>query len=173
MDLKELCQRYNQGERFVFNFFWGGYLSNWFESDFVVNGFKYWCNEQYMMAKKVELFGDLVSKDAVMKSNDQREIKNIGRKCTGFDQKLWDENKEIIVYDGCYAKFTQNLKLLDYIKSQKDKVLVEASPYDTIWGIGLGKEEGVYLENPNNWRGTNLLGFTLMRVRDMILSEGR
>lgn len=169
MTLKELQIRYNDGERFKYNFFWGGYLSNWFESSFVVDGKYYWCTEQYMMAKKAELFKDFEIQDKIMNSLDQREIKSLGRKIRNFNDSVWDKNKVQIVFDGNMAKYKTNKNLQIYLLNQKDKILVEASPYDKIWGIGLGKENSKIIENPNNWQGLNLLGFTLMAVRDALL----
>lgn len=173
MNVQELINRYNKGERFRFTFFWGGntYLSNWYPSDFVVDGVNYWCTEQYMMAKKAELFNDYEVLDMIMHSDSQREIKALGRKIRGFNDNVWIKNRERVVYEGNYAKFTQNEKLYNYMLKQKDKILVEASPYDKIWGIGLDSSDKEYVSNPNNWRGINLLGFTLMKVRDQILFE--
>lgn len=169
MTLEELQTQYNNGERFKYNFFWGGYLSNWFESSFVVDGKYYWCTEQYMMAKKAELFNDFEIQEKIMKSLDQREIKSLGRKIRNFNDSVWDKNKVQIVYDGNIAKYQTNKDLQIYLLNQKNKILVEASPYDKIWGIGLGKENSKIIENPNNWQGLNLLGFTLMAVRDALL----
>lgn len=170
--VEELRMRYNQGERFDYVFFFTSkeYFSNWYEASFIVDGVYYWCTEQYMMAKKAELFGDSFILDKIMKSTRQDEIKKLGRQIRGFNDEIWDANKIGIVFDGNYAKFTMNPMLKNYIMKQKGKVLVEASPYDKIWGIRMDKRD-VGIENPNNWRGQNCLGFTLMAVRDTILKE--
>lgn len=173
MTLQELQKRYNIGERFEYNFFWGGYLSNWFESSFIVDNVYYWCTEQYMMAKKAELFGDFEIQEEIMKSLSQKEIKGLGRQIRNFNDDIWDKNKIKIVFEGNYAKYKSNPKLKSYLINQRNKILVEASPYDNIWGIGLSKNDLPLIENPNNWKGTNLLGFILMDVRDKIISESR
>lgn len=172
MNIVELVNRYNNGEKFEYNFFWrtNCYFSNWYPSDFIVDGIKYWCTEQYMMAKKAELFGDKMIYNKIMNCNSQRDIKALGRQIRNFDDSVWVKHRERIVYEGNYAKFTQNSMLRNYIIKQKGKIIVEASPYDRIWGIGLESSDNrVY--NPNNWQGTNLLGFVLMDVRDRIISE--
>ena len=145
-------------------------MSNWYPSNFTVDDITYWCTEQYMMAKKAELFGDSRIYAKIMSSDNQREIKALGRQISGFDEHIWCQNRERIVYEGNYAKFTQNDKLMNYLIKQKDKILVEASPYDRIWGVGLSAEDNAIL-NPNYWQGQNLLGFVLMQVRDTILNE--
>ena len=163
VNLTELRNRYQNGERFEYTFFFRStaYLSNWYPANFVVDGVKYWCTEQYMMAKKAELFGDIEIQNKIMKSDSQKDIKALGRKIRGFSDSVWIPNRQRIVFEGNYAKFTQNSMLLSYIKGQKGKILVEASPYDTIWGIGYDSNDREFVENPFNWRGTNLLGFTL------------
>ena len=129
-----------------------------------------------MMAKKAELFGDITIQNQIMNCHSQRDIKALGRKIRGFNDSVWFKHRERIVFEGNYAKFTQNSMLLSYIKGQKGKILVEASPYDKIWGIGIeclsDGSNRQYIENPFNWKGTNLLGFVLMDVRDRIISEG-
>lgn len=172
MTVEELRERYNQGEHFDFNFFFTSRdcLSNWYEASFVVDGVYYWCTEQYMMAKKAELFGDTLIQQKIMESTRQDRIKKLGRMTSWFDEDLWNAHKIGIVFDGNYAKFTMNPDLKQYMINQKGKVLVEASPYDKIWGVGLDKTDPA-IRNPNNWRGQNCLGFTLMAVRDKILME--
>ena len=162
MNLEELKLKFDRKEELEFCFFWksNSYFSNWYPSDFEINGIVYWCVEQYMMAKKAELFRDYNSFRYIMASNSQKEIKALGR-------------RERIVFEGNYAKFTQNPILKSYLLKQKDKILVEASPYDKIWGIGYDNSDLVFVCNPYNWRGLNLLGFTLMRVRDKIIEESR
>lgn len=173
MNIEKLRNMYNSGESLSFVFFWGenfanGYLSNWLPCEFTVDGVKYWCTEQYMMAKKAELFGDSEVQSEIMLSKNQKEIKDLGRKVRNFDSELWDKNKIRIVYEGNLAKFSQNEDLKSKILNTGDKILAEASPYDKIWGIGRGIKDGDVINNPNNWYGENLLGFILMRVRDEI-----
>lgn len=175
MNIEELKQKFDNREKIEYCFFWksNSYFSNWYPSDFIVDGIMYWCVEQYMMAKKAELFNDYTVYRMIMMSNSQKEIKALGRTIRGFSDEIWIPNRERIVFEGNYAKFTQNETLKSYILKQKDKVLVEASPYDKIWGIGLDSSDLKFVCNPHNWRGLNLLGFTLMRVRDKILYESR
>lgn len=173
MNVKDLCERYNKGDKFSFSFFWGenyenGFLSNWLPCEFIVDGVKYWCTEQYMMAKKAELFGDSEVQAEIMKSKNQKEIKDLGRKVRNFDSELWDKNKVRIVYEGNLSKFSQNETLKVKMLNTLDSILVEASPYDKIWGIGRSVKDGTVIKNPNNWYGENLLGFLLMDVREAL-----
>ena len=173
MNVQDVINKFNNREKLEYVFFWrsNSYFSNWYPSDFVVDGIKYWCTEQYMMAKKAELFGDREIYNLIMHCNSQRDIKALGRKISNFNESVWVKNRERIVFEGNYAKFTQNPMLKSYIVKQKNKILVEASPYDRIWGVGVDSSDIEFISNPYNWRGLNLLGFTLMKVRDKILEE--
>lgn len=175
MTLEELKIKFDNKEKLEFCFFWksNSYFSNWYPSDFEVDGIVYWCVEQYMMAKKAKLFNDYNSFRYIMASKSQKEIKALGRGVMGFNEEIWVKNRERIVFEGNYAKFTQNPTLKSYLLKHKDKILVEASPYDRIWGIGYDSSDLRFVCNPHNWRGLNLLGFTLMRVRDKIIEESR
>ena len=164
---QEIVTRYNNGEDLDFVFFWGGYLSNWFESAFEIEGITYFCVEQYMMAMKAKTFNDSITLQKIMCSNDQKEVKQLGREVKNYIDEVWVKERIKVVYDGNLSKFTQNEGLKNYILHTNDKVLVEASPYDKIWGIKLGKDNPL-VNNPNNWLGENYLGFTLMAVRESI-----
>ena len=95
------------------------------------------------------------------------EAKKLGRQVRNFDQLLWEEKRYEIVKIGNYHKFSQDEHLATFLKQTGDRILVEASPYDNIWGIGLSADaQGI--ENPHNWKGLNLLGFALMEVRKML-----
>ena len=94
-------------------------------------------------------------------------MKALGRQVRGFDVKVWDEVKFSVVLNASYLKFSQNANLREFLLSTKDKILVEASPVDKIWGIGMSAEDQ-NAQNPMKWRGQNLLGFALMRARDEI-----
>ncbi len=153
-----------------FTFFWSGPFSNWHRASFVVNGVTYNCSEQYMMAKKAELFGDNKSLSLIMNANHPADQKIIGRLVEGFDKEKWDAVARDIVFDGCYAKFTQNDNLKKALIDTQGTTLVEASPHDTIWGIGL-KEDDPRAKNRETWCGTNWLGETLTKVRDRIIEE--
>lgn len=173
MDLKELINRENSGEELNFEFFFKSKcpLSQWYISRFKVDGVEYWCMEQYMMAEKARLFKDSESLNKILsETKSQRTIKALGRKVKNFDSKVWDENKLDIVYRGNKAKFSQNSELYNILISTGDKILVEASPWDRVWGIGLSCND-VNATDLRKWKGENLLGFTLMRVRSDLLKE--
>lgn len=140
-------------------------LGQWQPSIFEVDIDEYTCAEQYMMAEKARLFDDNEIEEQIMQATDPKQMKALGKKVKGFDQVAWDKAKYSIVLNGSYYKFTQNEKMRDFLLSTEDKILVEASPLDTIWGIGLG-EDNAKAQHPSTWRGKNLLGFALMEVRD-------
>ena len=120
-----------------------------------------------MMAYKADLFNDLESIEKILNSNHPKIIKDLGRKIINFDEKTWNENKYSIVLTANYYKFNQNEDMKMILINTKNKILVEASPYDKIWGVGLLETDKKIID-PNNWKGDNLLGFALMEVRDMI-----
>ena len=142
-------------------------LSQWYKSDFVVDGIKYCCMEQYMMAQKALLFGDSVNYFKIMGTDIPRDMKRLGRQVKGFDSDIWDSVSMDIVRTGNYHKFTQNEKLMEFLLNTGNTVLVEASPYDHVWGAGIDDTNpDIYM--PSKWKGRNLLGFCLMQVRDNI-----
>ena len=145
-------------------------LSQWYPSEFIVRGRRYNCAEQYMMAQKVLLFEDEESYKKIMASSEPKEIKTLGRKVKGFDSVKWDEEKYRIVREGNFAKFTQKKELRDYLVSTEGKILVEASPYDNIWGIGMTESNPDILD-PSKWKGQNLLGFLLMDIREELIER--
>lgn len=146
-------------------------LSQWYPCQFEVDGVTYTSAEQYMMAEKAKLFGDEVIRAEILNTSDPRTCKALGRKVKNFDKAVWDKKKEDIVRNGNFEKFMQNDALRNFLLSTGDKVLVEASPTDLVWGIGLGKNNPDALD-PVKWRGENLLGFALMTVRkDMALLD--
>ena len=143
-------------------------LSQWYPCEFVVDGVTYTSAEQYMMAEKSKLFGDKEIRTQILNTSDPRKCKALGRKVKNFNKDLWNQNKIQIVSKGNQEKFMQNDVLKQFLLSTGDKVLVEASPTDRIWGIGLGKNNPDALD-PAKWRGKNLLGFSLMNVRESIV----
>lgn len=154
-------------------FFFGGtkglpnsYLSNWYPCDFVVNEIQYNCVEQFMMACKANVFGDNDTLLQVMDTAMPSAQKRLGKQVRGFTDEVWDQWKEKVVYQGCMAKFEQNLDLKSKLLGTKGKTLVEASPYDRIWGIGMSETDPDRF-NEGKW-GQNLLGKMLMRVREDI-----
>jgi ribA/ribD-fused uncharacterized protein len=150
-----------------FTFFWKGELSQWFKRDFVVCGTLYNTAEQYMMASKAKLMKDTETLDKIMKSTSPREQKDLGREVKNFNSTLWDRFAKDVVFVGNYAKFVQNEDLLDLLLATRGTTLVEASPYDKIWGIGLEADDEEALER-STWKGLNWLGETLTNVCECI-----
>ena len=122
------------------------------------------------MAEKARLFGDEDAVRRILISKSPGEAKSLGRNVIGFKQSVWEEHRSKIVVKGNYLKFNQNEDLASYLARTKNRVLVEASPVDSIWGIGLDSESEL-ATIPVKWRGLNLLGFAHMEVRDMIVEE--
>ena len=176
-NVDSLLQSNKTYSRDDFVFFWGhtdrkedvnkSCLSQWYMCSFVVDNVSYNCAEQFMMAEKARIFGDDDTWQQIMASYDPMTIKKLGRKVRNFNAYVWKKNCQQIVKRGNLAKFSQNQKLLEYLLGTGDKILVEASPKDTIWGIGLA-EDASEASNPRLWQGENLLGFALMEVRDML-----
>ena len=150
-----------------FHMFWGGPFSQWFPSVFEVEGVKYNCAEQYMMAMKAKLFGDVQSHVEIMTSTNPRIQKKIGKRVKNFDKDIWEAVARDAVYRSNMAKFTQNPELQSYMLSTGDITIVEASPYDRIWGIGLGADNPDAYDR-EKWQGTNWLGEVCTAVRDDI-----
>ena len=145
-------------------------LSQWYPCEFAVEGVAYRTAEQYMMAQKAILFGDRGTAQKIMSAETPSEYKSLGREVVGFDQATWDARKADIVLSGTLAKFSQNPELRVFLLGTGDALLVEASPYDGIWGVRLGiRDSGI--DNPNCWRGENLLGFSLMEARDVLRGD--
>lgn len=145
----------------------GDVFSNWHRCQFSYRGFTFTSVEQFMMLSKAKLFADERSAIAIMATNDPAQQKAIGRKVAGFDESLWNRKRESIVYVGCREKFAQNRAMRSVLMASNPTVLVEASPWDRIWGVGLdARDPGI--ADPSQWRGQNLLGKTLMRVRDAL-----
>lgn len=165
---------YNNGGNLKFLFFYGhtnnidsvnkSCLSQWYPSSFMIDGILYQTCEHWMMAEKARLFNDEESEKLIINCDTPSEAKSYGRKVKNFDEKIWKKKATQIVCRGNHAKFSQNSKLKEFLVSTGDTILVEASPYDKIWGIGLGSNDARAF-NPNEWQGENLLGFCLMEVR--------
>jgi ribA/ribD-fused uncharacterized protein len=162
----------------AFCFFWGhkpsadgsitkSCFSQWWYSPFTVDGKTYPTAEHWMMAGKATLFGDTKIEKEILASPDPNSVKALGRKVANFNQDTWNTHKMEIVTLGNYHKFTQHPDLKTFLLNTGDKVLVEASPMDRVWGIGIGeKNENAHI--PANWKGQNLLGYALMAVRDQL-----
>ena len=146
--------------------FWGTreIYSNWHPSTFTVQGVTYPHVEQYMMAAKARLFGDTAVEKAILAATDPKKIKALGRDVKGYIDAQWVAVREQVVFEACLAKFTQNPTLTQQLLATGDRRIVEASPVDAIWGIGLGQDDP-RAADPAKWQGLNLLGIVLMRVR--------
>lgn len=177
---KQMIERYNQNEALDYLFFWGhtentseitkACLSQWYDCTFAIDNITFYTAEQYMMAQKAVLFEDGETVRAIMSVRDPKHHKALGRRVKGFDNVLWDKKKYKIVLDGNILKFSQNKDLKEFLLSTGDKILVEASPYDKVWGIGMSADSPD-AENPSKWKGENLLGFALMEARDILRNK--
>jgi ribA/ribD-fused uncharacterized protein len=174
----ELIAALARGENFQYVFFWGhrpdergvigpSCCSQWFEAGFELDGIFYPTAEHFMMAEKARLFGDKTTLAKIIAAQTPQDAKGLGRKVKEFDSEVWERECTEIVVRGNHAKFAQNPRLKAWLLGTAPMVLVEASPVDAIWGIGLHRDDK-RSGNPYDWQGSNLLGFALMRVRDLL-----
>ena len=146
-------------------------LSQWWPCKFIdSDGNKFSSTEQWMMAEKARVFSDRVVLEDILNTDNPKQAKALGRKVSFFDDEVWSKRAYDIVVEGNLLKFSQNKELKSYLLSTEDVVIVEASPYDKIWGVGM-KQDDEGIENPKNWKGENLLGFALMEVRDLLKQQ--
>ena len=150
-----------------FCFFWKGPLSQWHQAPFTIDGREFVCAEQYMMFCKALLFGDRDAAKRIGATTSPHEQKELGRQVRGFEEGIWRVFREGIVFSANLAKFTQCDELRGALLSTGSRTLVEASPHDRVWGVGLAETDPRILD-PVNWRGENLLGQILMRVRSCV-----
>jgi ribA/ribD-fused uncharacterized protein len=173
-----LIKKSQEGENIQFLFFWGHRpskdgsitktcFSQWWLSSFNVEGHTYLTAEHWMMASKAKLFGDDAIISKILEAPTPAEAKKLGRKVKNFDAELWEQHKFQIVVEGNFHKFTQHPALKIFLLNTAEKVLVEASPVDAVWGIGMA-EDNPEVHHPASWRGENLLGYALMEVRDQL-----
>lgn len=151
-------------------FFYSGPFSQWYNSPFEYNNMKFSCCEQFMMVDKAIIFSDPDSANAILTTKHPQDQKALGRKIKNFEQKLWDKVKLDFVFTGNYLKFTSSEELKETILRTGNSLLVEASPYDKIWGIGLSMSDS-RKEDESLWRGQNLLGICITAVREKIKKE--
>jgi len=162
-------------------FFWGhraakdgrvtaSCFSQWWPAAFEVDGIKYASAEHFMMAEKARLFGDTAIRGQILAARTPAEAKALGRKVANFDGALWERERFAIVVAANAAKFDQHPDLCEFLVGTGDRVLVEASPVDANWGIGLAADHED-AERPERWRGLNLLGFALMEVRERLTTK--
>ncbi|MGW6287138.1 NADAR family protein [Streptomyces sp. NPDC055107] len=167
-----------QGKRVKYLPFWGhrprpdgrigaSCLSQWWPSPFTVDGVIYASAEHWMMAGKARLFGDVEAERAAVSATSPAAAKKAGRLVRGFDEDVWTRERFALVVAGSTHKFGQDPELAAFLLGTGDRVLVEASPLDRIWGIGLAADDE-RVERPQEWRGLNLLGFALMEARERL-----
>jgi ribA/ribD-fused uncharacterized protein len=176
MGMEELIEQVSSNRRIKYLFFWGhaprrdgsigaSCLSQWWPSPFVVDGVRYATAEHWMMAGKARLFGDAEAERQALDAGSPAAAKRAGRLVRGFDDAIWERERSAIVRAGSVHKFGQNAELRDFLLATGDRVLVEASPLDRVWGIGLASDDA-RAQDPALWRGLNLLGFALMEARE-------
>jgi ribA/ribD-fused uncharacterized protein len=164
-------------------FFWGhtpakdGNLdktcfSQWWDGHpFSENGVTYATAEHFMMAEKARLFSDDEALAKILAAKSPALAKKLGRTVQGFTESTWLAARWDIVVKGNWLKFSQHPALKSYLLQTGDRIIVEASPYDRIWGIGMSANHPD-AEKPQAWKGLNLLGFALMEVRELLRMEG-
>jgi ribA/ribD-fused uncharacterized protein len=170
-----------RGERVKYLFFWGhqpergsgvgsGCLSQWWPAPFTADGLEYATAEHYMMWRKATLFDDTVMAERILAAPHPHAAKALAGRVARFDQQTWDEHRLPIVVAGNLAKFGQHASLRMFLLGAGERVLVEASPIDRIWGIGLSRDDPA-ATHPHRWQGLNLLGFALMQVRERLRQQ--
>ncbi len=160
-----LIRRHKANHQSKFFLFFGGPFSQWYPSVFQIYGITYNCAEQWMMACKARMFGDTEAEKSIMETDQPSKQKAIGRKVKGFNQATWEKEARDLVKQGSRAKFDQNYELKRTLMETGDKPLVEASPTDVIWGIGLAEDDPKAMDK-SSWRGTNWLGEILTELRE-------
>jgi ribA/ribD-fused uncharacterized protein len=174
----DLLKAIGKGLKPKFVFFWShkekrdneiskACFSQWYDSPFVVDRVKYLCAEHFMMAEKAKLFKDDEIRKKIISADNPGAAKQFGRQVRKFDENIWKKNRFEIVVKGNIEKFSQNKELLNFLISTNERVLVEASPVDKIWGIGLAVDNQ-NINFPEKWKGLNLLGYALMEVRSRL-----
>ena len=184
-DMDWLLEKVNKEDKIDYLFFWGHQhdldnpekvdrpcLSQWYDnnSSFTILHERYRTAEHWMMTHKARLFDDDEMVDRILVARTAAKARKLGRLVQPYEEKKWMENARDIVVEGNYHKFGQNPKLKDYLLSTGDKVLVESTPLDTLWGIGFNRNHR-FVNEPANWNGTNWMGFALMEVRDLLAAK--
>ncbi|MEU2333737.1 NADAR family protein [Streptomyces sp. NPDC006654] len=179
--VEALIRAVRAGARIKYLHFWGhrprpdgqvsaSCLSQWWPSPFVVDGVGYATAEHWMMAAKARLFADAEAERRVLAAAHPAEAKKAGRLVRGFDEAIWQRERLGIVTEGSVHKFAADAALRDFLLGTGDRVLVEASPVDRVWGIGLAATDA-RADDPERWQGANLLGFALMEARERLLAD--
>ena len=147
-----------------------GYLSNWYLSEFTLNGHLFSSVEQAMMYAKAKCFADDISAQKILATQDVRKIKALGRQVTPYNDHIWAGVRQIAVYEALLAKFSQNEALKAKLLATQSDFLAECAVHDKIWGIGLSMTDPARLV-PEKWQGSNLLGYSLMKVREKLAKK--
>lgn len=153
-----------------YTFFWNGPFSNWYPAKFTYKGVDFVTSEQAMMWEKAMTFGDTETASEILLTSDPKEQKALGRVVRGYDDAHWTLVRRELVRDICLEKFRQNPNLKETLLATSGTELVEASPVDKIWGIGLGAADP-RAQNKATWQGLNLLGEVLTEAREIIKKE--
>ncbi|MEU2061378.1 NADAR family protein [Streptomyces sp. NPDC013455] len=180
--VEALISEVRAGSRVRYLHFWGhrprpdgrigaSCLSQWWPAPFAVDGVEYATAEHWMMAGKARLFGDAEAERRVLAAAHPAEAKKAGRLVRGFDEGVWERERFRIVVEGSVHKFAAHPDLGSFLLGTGDRVLVEASPLDRVWGIGLAADDEAAWD-PERWRGLNLLGFALMEARERLAGAG-
>ncbi|MDB6132341.1 MAG: hypothetical protein JWM59_584 [Verrucomicrobiales bacterium] len=176
LSTEELISTMRQGWEPKWAFFWGHTLSKdgsvtkscfsqwWAGNAFTLEGITYPTAEHWMMAEKARLFHDRKGLANILTAKSPAVAKKLGRQVAGFEEEIWLRHRWEIVLRGNAAKFGQHPELKQFLLGTGDRILVEASPYDRVWGIGLAATHAD-AARPENWKGLNLLGFALMEIR--------
>jgi ribA/ribD-fused uncharacterized protein len=180
LDLDALRARIHDGQSFTYVPFYGhsaepGRITNavysqFYPAEFNIDGERYRWAEQWMMAAKARLFGDQEALAAILAADGPLDCKRIGRTVRNYDDGRWSAGRFDLVVEGNIAKFSQNAALRDHLLGSGDAILVEAAPRDQVWGIGYGRDNPA-VQDPLRWRGRNLLGFALVKVRAILRGE--
>lgn len=175
-----LIEFIKQGGKPEYLYFWGhqksksgiskSCFSQWYPAVFEVDGLVFKTAEHYMMYRKATLFNDAKIAQEILACNHPNEAKKLGRKVAGFDEAIWNKERFQIVVEGNKQKFSQNREMQDFLLSTGNSILIEASPVDKVWGIGLAADDKLAAQ-PQNWRGLNLLGYALMAVREQLVKR--
>ncbi len=178
--VEDLMSAITAGVRVKYLFFWGhrpsadgritaSCLSQWWPATFTVDGVRFASAEHYMMWRKALLFGDEATAARILATGHPRQAKEMGREVRGFDEQAWTGARFDIVVAASVAKFGQHPDLGGFLLGTSGRMLVEASPVDRVWGIGLAADDQ-RAGDPGQWRGLNLLGFALMQARTVLSS---
>lgn len=163
-----IAQHTNGKEKLEFVFFWGGHYSQWAASPFYHDGNYFPTAEHFMMYHKCMAFKDTQRAQMVLDLEGPDQVKAVGRQIEAYTDAVWDAIRFDIVVMGNVLKFSQNPDFFEVMRNDCEKCIVEASPYDRIWGIGRS-ETDPNLDDVDEWDGLNLLGYAIMEARERLL----